>query len=254
LALGRLKLSIHPQAEQGFGRAAQAYDRGRPEYPAKAIEWLAEQLGLKAGRVVVDVGAGTGKLTRALGVTGARLIAVEPVPEMLEVLKQRAPGAEPLSASAEDIPLAAGSVDAVVAGQAFHWFDGPRALDEFHRLLRSDGKLGLIWNRRAQDQPLHQDIDEIIERYRGETPAYYSHRWSAAFEERPLFTLAERAEIPFEQDLDAEGFVDRVMSISFVAALDPQERRTVEDRLRELASEKLEPLRYTSQVFVYRRC
>ncbi len=203
---------------------------------------------------MVDVGAGTGKLTRALEPTGARLIAVEPVAEMLRVLKQRVPQAEALSARAEEIPLAEGSVDAVVAGQAFHWFDGLRALEKFHRLLRADGKLGLIWNRRDQDQPLHQDIDEIIERYRGDTPAYYSNRWSAAFEDSSLFTLAERTEIPFEQSLDAEGFVDRVMSISYVAALDPEERRMVEDRLRELAREKLEPLRYTSQVFVYGRC
>lgn len=203
--------------------------------------------------MVVDVGAGTGKLTRALTPTGARLIAVEPVQAMREVLERRLPGVEVLGGRAEEIPLPAGVADAVVAGQAFHWFDGPRALQEFDRVLRAAGRLGLIWNRRDPEQPLEQAIDAIITPYRGSTPAYYSDRWAKAFEERSPFTLADQVQVPFAQTLDVEGFVDRLMSISFIAALDSERRLEVQERLRALADERLEPLRHTCQVFVYAR-
>jgi SAM-dependent methyltransferase len=251
VALERRSLTINQQAETGFGRAAEAYDRGRPEYPPEAISWLANRLGLGPGRAVLDVGAGTGKLTRALAPAGARLLAVEPVAEMREVLERRVPDAEVLSGQAEEIPLPDDSVDAIVAGQAFHWFDGPRALREFDRVLRPGGRLGLIWNRRDGRQPLHQEIDEIIGPHRGATPAYGSDRWADAFGSGSPFALADQAEIPFAQALDADGFIDRLMSISFVAALESEERRSVERRLRALADAQLEPLRHTCQVFVY---
>jgi SAM-dependent methyltransferase len=246
-------VTINEQAQTGFGRAAEAYERGRPEYPQEAVEWLAERLGLQSGRVVVDVGAGTGKLTRALVPTRARLIAVEPVANMREVLERRVPGVEVLAGSAEEIPMGAHSADAVVAGQAFHWFDGPRALDEFDRVLRRTGRLGLIWNRRDSSQELQQAIDKIISPYRGRTPAYSSDRWAAAFGNGSPFTLADQVQIPFAQTLDLDGFVDRLMSISFLAALDDGERGAVEGRLRLLAPQRLEPLRHQCQVFVYKR-
>lgn len=253
LASGRDPLSINEQARTGFGRAAEAYDRGRPEYPVQAIDWLADRLRLQPGRVVVDVGAGTGKLTRALVPTGARLIAVEPVDNMREVLGRRLPDVDVLAGTAEEIALPAGSADAIVVGQAFHWFDGPRALVEFARVLRPAGRLGLIWNRRDHRQELEQAIDEIISPYRGSAPAYSSNRWASAFEKNSPFTLADKVEIPFAQTLDEDGFVDRLMSISFIAALDESERRSVEERLRSLAVAKLEPLRHNCQVFVYAR-
>jgi ubiquinone/menaquinone biosynthesis C-methylase UbiE len=246
-------VTINEQAETGFGRAAEAYDRGRPEYPIQAIDWLADRLGLQSGRVVVDVGAGTGKLTRALVPTGARLVAVEPVENMRGVLTRRLPEVEVLAGSAEAIPLSAASADAIVVGQAFHWFDGPRALVEFGRVLRPAGRLGLIWNRRDQRQELEQAIDAIITPYRGSTPAYPSNVWQTAFQAGSPFSLIDQVEIPFAQTLDEDGFVDRLMSISFIAALDEAERQVVEERLRELAKAQLEPLRHNCQVFVYGR-
>ncbi|HEY5261934.1 MAG TPA: class I SAM-dependent methyltransferase, partial [Solirubrobacteraceae bacterium] len=122
---------VHAAASQGFGRAAEAYEQGRPEYPPETVTWLVERLDLRSGRVVADVGAGTGKLTRALEPSGATLIAVEPVAEMREILARRSPNARVVDAAAEKLPLPDGSVDAIVAGQAFHWFDGRRALREF---------------------------------------------------------------------------------------------------------------------------
>jgi SAM-dependent methyltransferase len=199
------------------------------------------------------VGAGTGKLTRALAVTGASLIALEPVAPMRAVLEREVPDVQTLAGSAEEIPLGDRSVHAVVSGQAFHWFDGPRALTEFHRVLRPDGRLGLIWNRRRRDQPLHQAIDAIIECYRQDTPAYHSDVWSRVFEGSSLFALSNRTEVPSEQLLDADGLVDRVLSISYVSALDGAERAGVESELRALAQDGLEPLRHITQVFVYSR-
>jgi ubiquinone/menaquinone biosynthesis C-methylase UbiE len=246
-------VTINAQAETGFGRAAEAYDRGRPEYPRQAVEWLAGRLDLQSGRVVVDVGAGTGKLTRALVPTGARLVAVEPVVNMRVVLTRRLREAEVLAGSAEAIPLSAGSADAIVVGQAFHWFNGPKALAEFGRVLSPAGRLGLIWNRRDHRQELEQAIDAIITPYRGSTPAYRGTEWQTAFQEGSPFSLMDQVEIPFAQTLDEDGFVDRLMSISFIAALDEADRQSVEERLRALAQAKLEPLRHTCQVFVYAR-
>jgi SAM-dependent methyltransferase len=246
-------LSIHPQAEQGFGRAAEEYERGRPGYPPEAIAWLADRLGLRPGRTVLDVGAGTGKLTRALAPSGARLIALEPVAQMRAVLEREVPPAQALAGRAEEIPLPDASVDAVAAGQAFHWFDGPRALGEFHRVLRPGCRMGLIWNRRDSSQPLQQAIDEIIECHRQTAPAYSSDVWARVFTDSPLFAEAERTELTFEQPLDADGLVDRITSVSYVSALDSVTRARVEERLRALAAGGLEALRHITQAFVFDR-
>jgi SAM-dependent methyltransferase len=253
VAAGGRALSIHEQAELGFARAAEAYERGRPEYPPAAIRWLREQLELGPGRTVLDVGAGTGKLTRALVGTEARLIALEPVAEMRAVLERQLPEVQVLPGRAEEIPLADGSVDAIVAGQAFHWFDGPRALVELHRVLRPGGRLGLIWNRRDGRQPLQQEIDRIIVPHRGATPAYTSDAWREAFRDISLFAAVAQESVPFDQAVDRETFVDRVMSISFISALPDEERARVQAALEDLADRALEPLRYNSQVFVYGR-
>lgn len=244
---------IHAQAQVGFARAAEAYERGRPEYPPQAIRWLCKRLELGPGRTVLDVGAGTGKLTRALAPSGVRLVALEPVPEMRAVLERQVREAEVVAGRAEEVPLGDASVDAIVAGQAFHWFDGPLALQEFHRLLRPGRRLGLIWNRRDSRQPLQQAIDAIIEPHRGEAPSHRSQGWAAPFEECSGFALADQLTAPFEQTLDRSQFVDRIMSISFISALDGEERRRVQAAVQDLADRALEPLRHNCQVFVYDR-
>jgi SAM-dependent methyltransferase len=172
---------------------------------------------------------------------------------MRAVLEREVPGVEVLAGSAEELPLGDRSIDAIVCGQAFHWFDGPTALAEFHRVLRPGGRLGLIWNRRRREQPLHQAIDRIIERYRQDTPAYHSRRWAEAFEGSLHFALAGRTEVASQQVLDADGLVDRVLSISYVSALDDAQRAHVEAELRALAAPGLEALEHRTQVFVYER-
>ena len=114
---------MHRAAAVGFDRAAGAYERGRAGYPAAAVETILAATDAAPGRTLLELGAGTGKLTRELVGSGARVIALEPVAGMRHILTRTAPEAEPLDAVAEAIPLADASVDAVVAAQAFHWFD-----------------------------------------------------------------------------------------------------------------------------------
>src|SRR5256885_15113017 len=129
-------MSVHWRAAEGFGRAAAAYERGRPGYPQAALDWMVERLGITPDSTVVDLGAGTGKFSRMMRATGARVIAVEPVAAMRVELARAVPGIEVLDGTAEAIPWPDASADAVTAAQAFHWVGGPAALSEIHRVFR----------------------------------------------------------------------------------------------------------------------
>ena len=147
------------------------------------VAWLTDRLGLRPGATVVDVGAGTGKLTRDLVPTGARVVAVEPLAEMLEQLAAAVPEAEALAGSAEELPLEDSSADAVVAASAFHWFEPDRALPEIHRVLRPGGALATIGNGRDLSDPLQQEIEAIVGPY---LPAPGALRgWLAILEREP---------------------------------------------------------------------
>lgn len=126
----------------GFGGVAQAYAEHRPGYPADAVRWL---VGASPGRVL-ELGAGTGKITGAITALGHDVVAADPSAQMLHQLKQHAPGARAVMSQAERIPLSTSSVDVVVAAQAFHWFDAERALPEIARVIRPGGVLALVWN------------------------------------------------------------------------------------------------------------
>jgi SAM-dependent methyltransferase len=232
---------IHPTA-RAFDGAADAYERGRPGYPPDAVAWLAAVLGLGPGTTVVDLAAGTGKLTRLLVPTGSRVIAVEPLAGMRAALAAQVPGVRVVDGTAEDSGLASGLADAVTVAQAFHWFDGPAALAEIHRVLRPAGRLGLLWNRRDLTQDLQRDLDQVIERHRGETPSHAGDRWRQAFDETTLFGPLSVASFAHDQQLDADGVVARVLSISFNASLPDAERRRVEADLRAIARRHGEPL------------
>src|ERR671926_264320 len=147
-------MSVHPSA-RAFDTSAERYDRVRPGYPHEAIEWLMQMLEIGPGRTVVELAPRPRKLTAALLETGARVIAVEPSAGMLAVLRRVAPAAEALAGTAERIPLADASIDAVLVAQAFHWFDHDTAIPEIHRVLRPGAGLGLIFNRRVLTHPAH---------------------------------------------------------------------------------------------------
>ena len=159
-------MGLHPWARVGFGRGARAYERARPVYPAEAVAWLAESLDLRPGQTVVDLGAGTGKLSGLLVPTGARVVAVEPVAEMRRLL-ERVAGVEVLDGAAEAIPLPDASADAVSVAEAFHWFHSDEALGEIHRVLRPACALALVWNRLDSTDPVSAAFQEVLERYRG---------------------------------------------------------------------------------------
>ena len=239
--------SIHRVA-RGYSAAADTYERARPEYPQEAVAWLAEELGIGPGRTVVDVAAGTGKLTRMLAATGARVIAVEPVAEMRAKIR----GAEALDGTAEELPLADGSADAITAAQAFHWFDAPRALAEFARVLRPGGGVGLIWNLRDLRDPLQQAVEELLHPYMAPVRDQWEFDLDAAFAASDHFGALERFELPFEQSLDADGLVERVASTSFVSIQPDEERAKILARARALgeAREAPFPFPYITQAFV----
>jgi SAM-dependent methyltransferase len=248
-------VAIHEEARRGFQAGAAAYERGRPGYPTAAIEWLRAELDLRPGRTVADVGAGTGKLTRELIATGATVVAVEPVPGMRKVLARAVPEAQVLDGTAEALPAADASVDAIVVAQAFHWFDGPRALAEFHRVLNDRGRFAVIWNRRLREEPLHRAIAKITAPYRGDTPSYHDGQWRKSIAADGRFAAGGEIEVPFEQQFDADGLVDRVGSISYIAALQDEARGQALARVRALALEVGQPLRlgYTTEAYVYQR-
>jgi ubiquinone/menaquinone biosynthesis C-methylase UbiE len=242
---------VHAAAARGFARSAGAYDRARPEYPLAAIAWLDERIGLGPGRRVVDLAAGTGKLTRPLADTGAEVVAVEPVAEMRARIGPAA--AQVLDGTAEAIPLPDGSADAVTVGQAFHWFDGPAALAEIHRVLRPGGVLGLVWNRRPLEDPVHAAIEAIVAPHRRDAPAHRSGAWRAGFETTTRFGALEERTFDHAREMDASALADRVGSTSFVASLPDGPRADVLDRVRALAGAGTVRLPYVCEVFACRR-
>lgn len=242
---------VHPAAARGFDATAEAYERGRPEYPPDAVAFVCDRLAIAPGRTVVDLAAGTGKLTRALAPTGASVIAVEPVAGMREALAETLPGIPVLDGTAETIPLDAGSVDAMVVAQAFHWFDGTRAIREIARVLRPGGGLAIVFNVRDEDDPMQAALSEIWEPYRGDTPTHRTVSWRDAFEDQDLFAPLQRRTFRYEQRVDREQLVDRVVSVSFIAVLPQRELARVADRTRALLPDGVEAtLPYRTDVFV----
>jgi SAM-dependent methyltransferase len=227
-------MNVHP-AVHGFGRSPDAYERGRPDYPAAAIDWLCEALEAGPTSTVVDLAAGTGKLTRRLVGRAGTVVAVEPIPEMAAKLRELVGGVEVLQGTAEEMPLPDSSVDSVTVAQAFHWFDQDRAIAEIHRVLRPSGRLGLMWNHRDLSDPLQAAIDDLVNRYRYDTPAERDQRWRKAFAETTLFTPLEQRDFRMVQETDADGLVDRIGSTSFVAALPDGKRLPFLEEVRALA-------------------
>jgi SAM-dependent methyltransferase len=247
-------MSVH-RAARGFDRAAEVYDRIRPDYPREAIEWLADVLRLAPGSVVLDLAAGTGKLTGPLVSTGARVIAVEPSEEMLALLGRVVPAADALTGTAEGIPLADASVDAVTVAQAFHWFANDAALGEIHRVLRPNGALALVWNRRDLTAPAHALLEELMATKVGDTPRHRDPDWNRVIDESPLFEPLAAVELPNVQRLPVGGLVERAASTSFIAALPEAERQELlaEVARREAALPKPIELPHVCELFAFRR-
>lgn len=207
-----------------FGSAAEAYERGRPGWPAAALD----ALPLAPGAAVLDLAAGTGKLTRLLAERFG-VIAVEPDPAMRRVLSRVTGCREALEGTAEAIPLEAEAVDGVLVAEAFHWFDGRAALAEIARVLRPRGVLALLWNRwNPEDYVLPDGVVDW-----GGSPKHAllaDDGWRAAFEGAPYEPL-RHVELPQERDVPRSELLDYFASISPIASLPEGPRRATLDRI-----------------------
>lgn len=228
--------ALHHAAAEGFSAGADAYEKGRPEFPPEVTGWLREALGLGPGKVALDLGAGTGKFTPRLIETGADVIAVEPVAAMRDRLAARLPSVRALAGAAEAIPLADASVDAIVCAQAFHWFATDAALAEMRRVLRPGGALGLIWNVRDESVAWVAALTEIIRPYEGDAPRYAHGTWRRLFPAQG-FSPLEDVHFANPHVGPAETvLVDRTLSISFIAALPAEQREEVANDVRALVA------------------
>lgn len=211
---------VHDIAAAGFGRVPGEYERARPGYPDEVVELLATTGALAPDRVVVDVGAGTGKLTRQLASCGATLVAVEPLEGMREALVGTALVA---AGTAEALPLRTGSADLITVAQAFHWFEPTPALAEVARVLRPDGWLALVWNERDEAFPWVREFGDLIARHAGGRPYTPGVDWDAVLAEAGYGEI-RRLRLAHDLPSTRASVVERAASTSFVAAL-PAERR-----------------------------
>ncbi len=234
-------MTVDPRAATGFASGSvDAYERARPLYPEEALDLLFGELELTERSTVLDLAAGTGKLTRQLTPRAGHVIAVEPSPAMRDELRKQAPAADAREGTAEAIPLEDGSVDAVVVGQAFHWFRAEQALEEIARVLRPGGGLATLWNqaRWAELEPAWVErFRTLVEPHRqaaGPFPAG-EDRWKEVLAQSPRFTAVREAQFSHVHRLGTEDFVALVASWSWIANLAEQEREKVLAGVRELA-------------------
>jgi ubiquinone/menaquinone biosynthesis C-methylase UbiE len=208
-----------------FARVADAYERARPGYPADAVLWLAGE----TPRDVVDLGAGTGKLTRSLTALGHHVVAVEPLGEMLDRLRAAVPGVTAVVGTAESMPLPDASADVVTCAQAFHWFDHGPALAEIARVLRPAGRIALVWNVRDERVSWVADLSDAMVGRTGVDRGAVE-----PIERSGLYGEVEHATFEHTQEVDREALRALVLSRSFCAVLPDEERAPILGRVDAL--------------------
>ena len=249
-----------PPLVRGFELAAARYERSRPDYPASAVAYLVRGLGLGPRRTVVELGSGTGKLTRSLLPSGATVVALEPTAGMRRIFERELPSTLVVDGVAESIPLPDGFADAVVAAQAFHWFRTGPALREIRRVLRPAGGLGLLWNVREPTTPVSHGINALLERF-GEPAARAPGRpWKTTFARGGHgFGRLYRRSFAHQQLLPPATVVERVLSVSVIATQRPARKRQVAAEVRALiaaegaGASRVVRLPYRTDVYLTRR-
>ena len=225
-----MSTGAHPRAEAAFGPAAEAYEVGRPGWPVAALDVVDARLGLSAASRVLDLAAGTGKLTRLLTGRYASVTAVEPVGGMRAVLERTSPGATVLAGPAEAIPLEDGAVDAVFVAEAFHWFDPDAALAE---IARVGGGLAVLWNRYdwrgTEEEPWLGELHAVFEAHMSPNPAA-NDPVNGPWRER--LAAAERDDVPNPVSSTTEQLLQQYASFSSIGSLDPGPRAVALAELR----------------------
>jgi SAM-dependent methyltransferase len=217
-------MAVDRLAARAFDAMAEEYERGRPGWPEDAVAELIERFG---ARTVLDLAAGTGKLTALLAALADDVVAVEPVDGMRRVLESRLPGVRVLAGTAEAIPLPAASVDAAFVAEAFHWFDLTRATAELARVLRPGGGLAVLWNHALwADEPWHDDAYALLEPHHQAVGGSRRENvpWREALEAEPRFGPLHDTTLEHEQPTDLDGIVAMLASFSWIGGLPAEER------------------------------
>ena len=223
-----------------FGNSAREYELGRPRWPEELIDQVAGELELGSDATVLDLGAGTGKLTRDLVPRFGRVIAVEPDDAMRAVLEEGVPEAESLAGSAEAIPLPDASVDAVFTAEAFHWYASDKSVGEIVRVLRPRGGLVILWNLDFgdPDPPMGEEVDRVIDVAfaKGGAPGIgkvLSGFWREPIAKGPFEPLQE-SEVERTVTRTRDQWLANMLSVSSIAALSDADREEFAARLHEL--------------------
>lgn len=225
---------VHEVAAAGFSNPDD-YEAARPSYPPEAVAWFVEHLRIEPERTVVDLAAGTGKLTRLLEPIGANLIAAEPVAGMRAIFREVLPSVRMIATTAEQLAFRDGSLDAVTVAQAFHWFDEDRAIAALARAVRVGGRVGLVWNARDRSVPWVDRVWSIMDRVEKRAPWRDHEHWrDSALREMPGFGPLHSGEFRHEQTISPAAMVQRVASVSHVAVLPDAERESVLDEVRDV--------------------
>ena len=231
-----MHINVHHVAQQGFTRGANLYEQVRPSYPTEVIDFL-KSLSDETPNVVVDIGAGTGKLTRLLGRLNANeLIAIEPVAEMRGNLKNIPIITKIIDATAEKLPLDDHTVDILCCAEAFHWFATHSALAEFHRVLKPNGHLVLIWNSdRQTDKQWKLDIHAYVDSFRlPDTIGHVGMQWKKAFDDQKYFSTLENRQFNNFKKATRDVVVKLVLSVSYICTLPAEEQAKVAEHIREM--------------------
>jgi ubiquinone/menaquinone biosynthesis C-methylase UbiE len=226
-------------ARAGFQNGA-LYDEARPNYPEDVVEYFSATLGLTTSMHVLDLGAGSGIFSRQLQPLVGTVTAVEPSASMRESFRSSSSGMEVLDGSDISIPMGDGSVDAVFVAQAFHWFDAPRALSEIHRVLVPQGGLGLVWNERDETVEWVAALSRAMQ-WDTRQPYEVGKDFTDVITSGP-FTKVERVAFAHTQLLSREGLLQRVLTTSYISAMEPAERDQLMRSVRVVVDQLAEPV------------
>ncbi len=234
-------MTLHPLAQQ-FASVAATYERGRPDYPPTVVQALMRELGLGPGAPVLDLGAGTGKLSRALLAGGLDVVAVEPLEPLREVLIEKLGAERVREGLAEEIPLPDGAVQAVTVADAFHWFDHPRALAEISRVLRPPAGLAVVntlpdWSGAGWAHELGQ----LVVSSRPAHPNFDGPSWRDIVRNAGGWTEPREVTVTALQPADPERIVDHLASMSWIAGMQEAERLATIERMRALVAGGVTP-------------